>query len=504
MLNLLDTVRSQCAGLDEDLLDRHFRSLPATYFERYSPAEIVRHLRLIATMTPEHTVEVEFRPLASHAFEVLVVGFDHPGTVACITAALAAYGFSLEDVQVGTYLDNGEDGDPRYFVISLRVSGQLHRSLAELTRELRNRLAAAFAQLADGKLLEAQTIAADTRTVVPDAGPTPSHRSHRPAPEPTASYEDLILGGDYRLERKLAKGGTSEIYLGTQLSLNRTVAIKLFHHDGTADDDLLARFNQEAMVLAQFSCAQIVQILAAGSAPGRMGGILGWMAMEYMAGGDLARWQRQHGRPPVELATRWFREALEGLHYAHRHSILHRDLKPHNLLLNAEGTLKVSDFGLLKQAQQPEIGLTPHSAILGTPHYMSPEQALGEPLDERSDIFSLGTTFFHLLSGRLPFQKNTAAAVLVQIANEDAPNLTAVAPELPVPLAVFVGRMMARRKEGRYQDAGVILEDLASYERRGLLKIAESGSFIPVQPPTTNASLGIGETQAYQMPPDVT
>ena len=174
------------------------------------------------------------------------------------------------------------------------------------------------------------------------------------------------------------------------------------------------------------------------------------------------------------------------------------------MLLNAEGALKVSDFGLLKQAQQPEIGLTPHSAILGTPHYMSPEQALGEPLDERSDIFSLGTTFFHLLSGRLPFQKNTAAAVLVQIANEDAPNLMTIAPELPLPLAVLVGRMMARRKEGRYQDAGVILEDVASYERRGLLKIAESGSFIPVQPPTANANLGGGETQAYEMPSDPT
>src|SRR5204863_400078 len=83
----------------------------------------------------------------------------------------------------------------------------------------------------------------------------------------------------------------------------------------------------------------------------RGGGVLGWMAMEYMAGGDLAHWQRQHGSPPVELATRWFREALEGLHYAHRRSILHRDLKPHNLLLSAEGTLKVSDFGLLKQAE---------------------------------------------------------------------------------------------------------------------------------------------------------
>src|SRR5438552_12037414 len=128
------------------------------------------------------------------------------------------------------------------------------------------------------------------------------------------------------------------------------------------------------------------------------------MAMEYMAGGDLARWQRQHGGAPIDLAARWFRESLEGLHYAHRHNELHRDLKPHNLLLSAEGHLKVSDFGLLKQAAQLATASASHSTLVGTPHYMSPEQAMGEALDERSDIFSLGTTFFYLLSRRLPFQ----------------------------------------------------------------------------------------------------
>jgi serine/threonine protein kinase len=100
---------------------------------------------------------------------------------------------------------------------------------------------------------------------------------------------------------------------------------------------------------------------------------------------------------------------------------------------------------------------------------MAPEQALGEAVDERSDIFSLGATFFHLFTGQLPFNRDTATAVLVQIAHEDAPRLTAAAPEAPAALAVVIGRMMARRREERYQEVGVILEDLASYERRGLL-----------------------------------
>ncbi|HEV3256847.1 MAG TPA: protein kinase [Gemmataceae bacterium] len=503
MLNLVDSVRSHCGDVEPGLVDMHLRRMPATYFERHSPADIARHLHLLAGLTAEHTVEVDMRPLMLHAFEVAVVGIDQSGTLACVTAALAAYGFNLEDVQVATYAatDSGPTAatEPSYFVILLRVSGNLRgRPVQELAEELRARLEVAFSYLAEGNFLEAQTVAADTRLSRADVGRRTPHET--PQHLPQTGHEGLTVGTDFRLQRKLALGGMSEVYLATQISLSRTVAVKLIRHEADPDDDMLARFTKEALVLGQFNCPQIVQIFAAGTLPARGGKVLGWMAMEYMAGGDLARWQRQHGCPPVEMGTRWFREALEGLHYAHRHSVLHRDLKPHNLLLTEEGHLKVSDFGLLKQAQPFPSGQTPVSAIVGTPHYMSPEQALGEPVDERSDIFSLGTTFFHLLSGRLPFDKNSMTAVLVQIAQEDAPRLTDCAPQVPLPLAVIIGRMMARRRDERYQDVSVILEDLASYERRGLLRILDSGtSFLPVQPEGSPAAQG-DETQAYQAP----
>jgi hypothetical protein len=504
MVDLQDSVRSHCADLDPALLERHFRRLPPAYFERHSAADIARHLRLLAAMKGKPPVDVEIRPLAFHAFEVLVVGEDHSGTLACITASLAAFGYNLEDVQVSTYLatDPGPEViEPSYFVILLRISGDPHgKSVTELAQELRQRLEVAFGHLAEGKLLEAQTVAADTNIHL---GEATQQTSHPPSSRPgLADYVGLVLGGDFSLLRKLSVGGMSEVYLATQTSLNRTVAVKLIRHEASAEDDLMARFCQEGLVLAQFNCSYIVQILAAGTMPGKISGMIGWMAMEYMAGGDLARWQRQHGSPPVELAVRWFREALEGLSYAHRHNILHRDLKPHNLLLTAEGHLKVSDFGLLKQAHQAKAELTPHSAILGTPHYMSPEQALGEPADERSDIFSMGTTFYHLLSGQLPFNKNTTAATLVQIAQEDAPRLANVAPQAPLPLSTIIGRMMARPKEERYQDVSVILEDLASYERRGLLSSsADSPSFLPVSP-GLSWSETTGETQDYQQLPE--
>ncbi len=501
MLNLLDSVRAQCGDLDSALVEMHFSRLPASYFERYSAAEVARHVRLLAGLMGPHPTDVDIRPLAPQAFEVVVVGEDHPGTVACITAALAAYGFDLEDVQVSSYLDPepGPDGtiEPSYFVIVLRISGSLRgRSLSELASGLRERLRLAFAHLAHGQLLEAQTVAADTRSTQAETSQPGAERTVSSSLSRPAGYEAMILGGDFRLDRKLAVGGMSEVYLATQMSLNRTVAIKVFRHEGTGGDELLARLNKEALVLAQFSSAQIVQILAAGTAE-QDGRALGWMAMEFMAGGDLGRWLGQHGPPSVELGLRWFRQALEGLHYAHRHAILHRDLKPHNLLLSAEGHLKVSDFGLLKQAPELTADSAPHGKLVGTPHYMSPEQALGEQLDERSDIFSLGTTFFYLLSGRLPFQGSTVAAVLVQIAQQDAPRLTDVAAQVPVPLAVIIHRMMARQREERYQDVGVILEDLASYERRGLLGAFPSGTFAAVAASSPLERPEV-ETQAYQ------
>jgi tRNA A-37 threonylcarbamoyl transferase component Bud32 len=502
MLNLEESVRSHCPEVDPALVESHFRRMPFSYFERYSPAEIGRHLRLLGGLQGLHAVDIDARPLAAHAFEILVVGTDQPGTVACITGSLAAYGFDLEDVQVSLYMDpepgpDGTHGEHCFFVIVLRVSGSLHgRALIDWLSELRERLRMAFLHLAKGHLLEAQTIASDTRVNWNDASLTSGEREIIAPPEPPV-YEGIILGGDFRIDRKLATGGMSEVFSGTQTSLNRPVAIKVFRHESTTDDESLARFNQEALVLAQFSCAHIVQIYAAGSTLGPAGRALGWMAMEYMPGGDLGQWLQEQGPPSVELALRWLRQALEGLQYAHRRAIWHRDLKPHNLLLTAEGNLKVSDFGLLKRAAQAAVELTTRTPIVGTPNYMSPEQALGETIDERSDIFSLGTTFFHLLSGRLPFQKSTTAAVLLQIAQQDAPKLADVAAHLPLPLSVIVGRMMARRCEERYQEVGVILEDLESYERRGLLGTAA----------TFTASAGgvssvpDAETQAYEPRP---
>ena len=330
-------------------------------------------------------------------------------------------------------------------------------------RRLQERLTVAFAHLARGELVEAQVAAVDAVRDPSEARRcTPIYATPGPARK-AAGCDGRVLGGDFRLDRKLATGGMSDVYLATQLSLKRVVAVETVPARRTGQRRIPRPLQPRIDALAQLSCPSIVQVLAAGDVADGPGESLNWMAMEYLAGGDLGSWIERHGAPPPEHAVRWFRQALEGLQYAHRRGVLHRDLKPHNLLLNDDGDVKVSDFGLLKQVQSSDPMLTPRSAILGTPYYMSPEQVLGEPVDERLDLFSLGATFFHVFTGRLPFDKDTATAVLVQIAQTEAPRLTDAAPEAPPALAVIVGRMMARRREERYQEVGVVLEDLASY-----------------------------------------
>jgi serine/threonine-protein kinase len=264
-----------------------------------------------------------------------------------------------------------------------------------------------------------------------------------------------------------------EVYLATQISLAREVAVKLVSSPLEASPELLRRFEKEASVLASFTSPYIVPVLASGTVAAAPDTILRWLAMEYLPGGDLARWIKQKGPPPIPLGIRWLEQALQGLLYAHDHSIVHRDLKPHNLLLTADQDVKVSDFGLVKDAQQPDLTVTLPGTVLGTPQYISPEQAGGDEADERADIYSLGASFFHLFSGRLAFEEKSATTLLLKITQHDPPRLLDVAPQVPRPLAVILDRMMARRPEDRYQDVGVILTDLRSYLRRGLLKISE-------------------------------
>jgi hypothetical protein len=456
MRDLFDAVRHHCPGLDPALLDAHFGRLAEDYFERHTAAEIARHVKLLAGCRTDRPLAVEVHPLPGRAAEVVVAGSDRPGIVACITAALAADGFDLSELHVSLYREDGRTPDtPVPFVIHLRGDGLTAMTAADAAARLADRLLRAHAALDRGDFAAAQIAATGAD----------GHAPPGPARPVTDTGLPPVLGGDFRRERLLAVGGMSEVYLATQTSLRRTVAVKVSVAQASPDPAALDRFTREALTLARFQCPYIVPVLATGSIP-TGGGTRAWIAMEYLPGGDLGAWLRRHGPPPVPAGVRWLRQALHALRYAHRHGVLHRDLKPHNLLLTAEGDLKAADWGLFQPVATAAVG---KAAVCGTPPYMSPEQATGGALDERSDLFSLGTTFFEVFTGRRPFPGPDTAAVMSRIAGEDAPRLTEVAPQLPVPLAVIVGRLLARDPAARYQDARVALDDLASYEERGLL-----------------------------------
>ncbi len=471
MVDLVQSLLKHCPAVPRALIDAHLRRMPETYLESYSPAEMGRHLKLLARLTREQPIEVEVRPLGGRDYEVCVVGFDRTGVLAAITTSLASQGFDTQDLHLATYqTDPDREEDRARFVDVARVASKERIPLAETAQVLRERLCIAYLHLAEGDLLSSQTAAADSRSTM--NGPAP--RVAKPAATPWVVKEGLLLG-DFRLETKLATGGMSEVYLAKQVSLDRKAAVKIVSTPSLASDPTLARFQKEATVLASFMCPQIVQVLACGTAGAANGQVLRWLAMEYLPGGDLASWARRHGPPPNDVVAAWLFEALLGLQYAHQHGIVHRDLKPHNLLLTAEGHLKISDFGLLKEAGVEDLELTKHGAVLGTPHYISPEQALGNSVDERADIYSLGASFFYLLTGRLTFQERSSTAMLIKVTQHDAPALLDVAPQAARPLALIIDRMIALRPEDRYQNVRVVLEDLKSYAQRGLLQPAIGG-----------------------------
>lgn len=493
MVDLVNSLLKQCPHVPPALVESHLRRMPENYLEGYAPAEIARHLKLLARLSDEQPVEVEVRPLGGKHFEVCVVGFDRTGVLAAITTALASNGFDTQDLKLATYQPDADDDSIRTrFVDVARVIAQERSSVADMAQNLRERLSIAFRHLAEGDFMSSQTAAADSRSTQGGLAKPP-----KPTATPWVVKEGLLLG-DFRLEKKIATGGMSEVYMAKQVSLDRKAAVKVVSSPSVASDPTLARFQKEVTVLGSFTSPHIVQVLASGTASAADGSVLRWLAMEYLPNGDLAAWVRKNGPPDSDLGAAWFYESLLGLQYAHQHGIVHRDLKPHNLLLTADGNVKISDFGLLKDSNPRGMELTMAGAVMGTPQYVAPEQALGEEVDERADIYSLGSSFFHVLTGRLTFQERSSTAMLLKITQHKAPSLLEVAPQTARPLAVIVDRMLARRPEDRYQNVRVILEDVKSYVQRGLLQIADGEKMLESR---TMTELPIDVTQVLRTTP---
>ena len=259
------------------------------------------------------------------------------------------------------------------------------------------------------------------------------------------------LAGEYSLERELGRGGMGIVYLAREVQLDRLVAIKVLPEAMAAQQGLRERFVREARLAAGLSHPHIVPIHRVGEASGFV-----FFVMAFVSGETLGARLRQRGPLPPDAAARMLREVAWALAYAHGRGIVHRDVKPDNILLEAEtGRALVTDFGIARAATDDEV--TDPGRLMGTAHFMSPEQASSEPLDGRSDLYSLGVVGYLALSGRVPFDAPSVAALLLKHVHEPPSPLGAVAPSVPPRLADVIDKCLAKRPADRFASG----EDLA-------------------------------------------
>ncbi len=255
-----------------------------------------------------------------------------------------------------------------------------------------------------------------------------------------------VLAGRYRLTSRIGEGSFSETYLATDTSLQRQVAVKILREHFARDQRFVARFEREARAAAAVSHPNIVNVFDYG----RDGNTL-FITMEWVDGNDLKHLIREQAPLPVAESTRLIREILRGLGAIHRAGIVHRDVKPQNVLLSSNGQAKLSDFGIARGSV--DAGLTDTGMALGTAAYMAPEQASGGVVTAAADLYSAGVILFEMLTARLPFAGDNPVQVMYQHVNDVPPRPRDFNPSIPVPLEMVILRALAKNPEDRFQSA---------------------------------------------------
>lgn len=266
------------------------------------------------------------------------------------------------------------------------------------------------------------------------------------------------LVSDYQLIRRLGRGGMADVYLATQQSLGRKVALKVLKLELAKDDAYVQRFRQEAQAAANLVQSNIVQIYEVGQA-----GEFHFIAQEYIQGRNLRQYLDRHGAVEPVMAVNVLRQCAMALQEAEsgEFNVIHRDIKPENIMISTKGEVKITDFGLARiNNDSAKQALTQIGMTMGTPLYMSPEQIQGTKIDHRSDIYSLGVTAYHMLAGQPPFDGDNPLSIAVQHLKETPPPLSAIRPDVPEELCRLVIRMMAKEPDDRPATASQLLKEL--------------------------------------------
>ena len=300
---------------------------------------------------------------------------------------------------------------------------------------------------------------ADDRTVTsagrskPAAPPSPPHSR---APQPGQRF------GKYQIVKLLGQGGMGAVYEAIDTVLQRRVALKILPDQLAKDEDALKRFVREARAAAQLNHPNTVILYDVAKRDETT-----YITMELVVGTTAQALIDQHGKMPVANATRIVADICKGVAAAHKLGLVHRDIKPTNILVNREGVAKLSDFGLAKPVQQSGAGVTQDNTLLGTPNYMSPEQAEGKPVDGRTDIYALGGTYHALLTGKQPYVRATTVLVLYAHCHEPPPDPRSIVPDIPEACARIIQKAMAKSPADRYANADEMLRDLLAVSGGG-------------------------------------
>ncbi len=275
---------------------------------------------------------------------------------------------------------------------------------------------------------------------------------------------EQVVGGRYRVVRKLGGGGMADVYLCEDLTLGRNVAIKVLLQRYLNDPTFVERFRREAKAAAGLNQQNLVSIYDWGEVDGTY-----YIAMEYVEGETLKDLIRRRGRLSGNESVAVTLQLLAAVDFAHRSGIVHRDIKPQNIMIDPHGTAKVMDFGI---ARAGDSGMTEAGSILGTAQYLAPEQAKGYPVDERSDLYSVGVCLYEMLTGTVPFKGDSAVTVALKHVNEVPVEPSELVPGMPYALNQIVLKAMAKDPADRYQSAAEFARDLRAAKEGGPIQAA--------------------------------
>ncbi len=300
----------------------------------------------------------------------------------------------------------------------------------------------------------------DSPTIV-EGSPLPGKpsppRVQRPQSNPSMLQPGAILGQRYEILQILGEGGMGAVYKARDRELNRMVALKVIRPDLAGSQAIIDRFKQELLLATQVTHKNVIRIYDLSEADG-----MKFITMEYVEGEDLRGLMQQKGKLTPEEAVEIMQQTCRALEAAHGAGIIHRDLKPQNIMRDKTGRILVMDFGLARTLEGD--GMTQTGALVGTMDYMSPEQALGKDLDQRSDLFALGLIFYELLTGKMPYKADSVVASLLKRTQERAAPVSSHDASIPKPLSNIVGKCMEPDVKLRYQSSGEILADLEAWQ----------------------------------------